>query len=43
MIKIIFEIMNPCEKCQKLIGDFNPNAQVIVGTIDKPYQMAIND
>jgi cytidine deaminase len=38
-----FEIMSPCGRCRELIGDFNPNAQVIVGTIDKPYQMAIND
>jgi cystathionine gamma-lyase len=38
-----FEIMSPCGRCRELIGDFNPNAQVIVGTIDKPYRMAISD
>jgi cystathionine beta-lyase/cystathionine gamma-synthase/cytidine deaminase len=38
-----FEIINPCGKCRELIGDFNPNAQVIVGTIDKPYRVEIND
>ncbi len=38
-----FEIMSPCGRCRELIGDFNPQAQVIVGTIDQPYQMAIGD
>ncbi|CAF1035319.1 unnamed protein product [Rotaria sordida] len=38
-----FKIMSPCGRCRELIGDFNPNAQVIVGTIDKPYRMAISD
>ena len=38
-----FEIMSPCGRCRELIGDCNPNAQVIVGTIDKPYRMGIND
>ncbi len=38
-----FEIMSPCGRCRELIGDFNPNAQVIVGTIDKPFRMAISD
>jgi cytidine deaminase len=38
-----FEIINPCEKCRILIKDLNSNAQVIVGTIDKPYQISINE
>jgi cystathionine gamma-lyase len=38
-----FEIMSPCGRCRELIGDFNPNAQVILGTIDKPYRMTISD
>ncbi len=38
-----FEIMSPCGRCRELIGDFNPNAQVIVGTINKPYQMIISN
>ena len=38
-----FEIMSPCGRCRELIGDFNLNAQVIVGTIDKPLQMSIQD
>ncbi|CAF3921351.1 unnamed protein product [Rotaria sp. Silwood2] len=38
-----FEIMSPCSRCRELIGDFNPNAQVILGTIDKPYRMIISD
>lgn len=37
-----FEIMSPCGRCRELIGDFNPDAQVIVGTIDKPYAIAIS-
>ena len=37
-----FEILSPCGRCRELIGDFNPKAQVIVGTIDKPSQMAID-
>ena len=38
-----FEIMSPCGRCRELIGDFNLNAQVIIGTIEKPIQMAIGD
>jgi cystathionine gamma-lyase len=38
-----FEIINPCDKCRILIKDLNSNAQVIVGTIDKPYQISINE
>lgn len=38
-----FEIMSPCGRCRELIGDFNINAQVIVGTIDKPVQMSIGN
>ncbi|CAF3650615.1 unnamed protein product [Adineta steineri] len=38
-----FEIINPCNRCRILINDLNPNAQVIVGTIDKPIRMTISD
>ncbi|CAF1496886.1 unnamed protein product [Rotaria magnacalcarata] len=38
-----FEIMSPCGRCRELIGDFNPDAHVILGTIEKPYRMAIKD
>ena len=38
-----FEIMSPCGRCRELIGDFNSDTQVIVGTIDKPYRMHISD
>lgn len=38
-----FEIVNPCNRCRELIKSFNPNAQVIVGTVEKPYRLAISD
>ncbi|CAF1343437.1 unnamed protein product [Rotaria sp. Silwood1] len=38
-----FEIISPCNRCQELIEDFNLNAQIILGTIDKPYRMKISD
>ena len=38
-----FEFIHPCEKCRVLIKDLNPSAQIILGTMDKPYQSSIND
>lgn len=38
-----FELLDPCEKCRELIQDINPNTQIIVGTIDKPYRIDIKD
>ncbi|CAF0847645.1 unnamed protein product [Adineta ricciae] len=37
------EMISPSENCRKLIGDLNSNAEVLMGTIEKPYRMAIND
>jgi cytidine deaminase len=36
-----FEIIHPCEKCRILIKDLNSNTQIILGTMDKPYQISI--
>lgn len=36
-----FEIITPCGRCRELIGDFNPQAEVIVGKIDQPARMNI--
>ena len=38
-----FEILNPCDKCREFIRDFNPNTQIIVGTVDKPYRKTIKN
>ena len=40
--KARFEIMTPCGRCRELIGDFNPQAQVIVGTIEQPSRVNID-
>ena len=38
-----FEIMTPCGRCRELIGDFNLEARVIVGTMDQPLLVGINE
>lgn len=38
-----FELLNPCEKCRELIQDINPNTQIVIGAIDKPYRIDIKD
>jgi cytidine deaminase len=37
------ELLAPCGRCRELISDFNPNASVIVGTLDRPYVMSVAD
>jgi cytidine deaminase len=33
------QLMAPCGRCREVISDFNKNAWVIVGTMDRPYKM----
>jgi cytidine deaminase len=33
------QLMAPCGRCREVISDFNKNAWVIVGTVDRPYKM----
>jgi len=35
------QLMAPCGRCREVISDFNKNAWVIVGTVDRPYKMRI--
>jgi len=37
------QLMAPCGRCREVISDFNKNAWVIVGTVDRPYKMRITE
>jgi cytidine deaminase len=32
-----------CGRCREVIGDFNPRAWVIVGTLERPYKMTVSE
>ena len=34
-------LMAPCGRCREVISDFNPQAWVIVGTMERPYKMRV--
>ena len=36
-------LMAPCGRCREVISDFNPNAWVIVGTMEQPYKMPVSE
>ena len=36
-----YSLFAPCGRCRELISDLNPEARVIVGTLDAPYVMSI--
>jgi cytidine deaminase len=38
-----YELLAPCGRCRELISDFNPNASVIVGTLERPYLISVAD
>jgi cytidine deaminase len=33
----------PCGRCREVVGDFNPGAWVIVGTLERPYKMTVSE
>ena len=37
------QLMAPCGRCREVISDFNRNAWVIVGTVERPYKMRITE
>jgi len=37
------QLMAPCGRCREVISDFNRNAWVIVGTVDRPYKMRVTE
>ena len=34
-------LMPPCGRCREVISDMNPEAWVIVGTLEKPYKVRV--
>jgi cytidine deaminase len=38
-----YRLMSPCGRCREIISDFNPEARVIVGTIEHPYIVSIRE
>lgn len=38
-----YRILPPCGRCREMIADMNREAQVIVGTLDGPYRVAISE
>lgn len=38
-----FWILSPCGRCRELISDLDPNANVIVGSLEQPKKMSISD
>ena len=38
-----YSIMSPCGRCRELISDFNLDANVIVGSVQKPIKIAISE
>jgi cytidine deaminase len=37
------QLMAPCGRCREVISDFNRNAWVIVGTIERPYKVRVSE
>jgi cytidine deaminase len=34
-------LMSPCGRCREIISDLNPDAWVIVRSLDQPYKMRV--
>ena len=38
-----YRLLSPCGRCREIISDFNPDAWVIVGSLDHPYKVKVSD
>lgn len=36
-------LMAPCGRCREVISDLNPEAWVIVGTVERPYKVRVSE
>ena len=38
-----YELLSPCGRCREVISDFNEDAWVIIGTLEKPHKVKVSE